>query len=120
MDFIDYSLRFTLAIYYHRWSQDPLILGAFSDPVLGFSSEDNEKLGENLGRLYFSGEATSEEWYGYQQGAYLTGKEKGEMIADEVLGRTSKKKNQAPWERSSCSVLLLIACILLSGGNLLV
>ena len=35
-------------------------------------------------RLHFAGEATSEDWYGYMQGAYLTGDEKGNMIAENI------------------------------------
>ena len=35
-------------------------------------------------RLYFAGEATSEDWYGYMQGAYWTGDEKGNMIAENI------------------------------------
>lgn len=31
-----------------------------------------------------SREATSEEWYGYLQGAYLSGKEKAQIIAGNV------------------------------------
>ena len=51
---------------------------------MGFTSEDFNKLGQNLGRLYFGGEATSEDWYGYMQGAYLTGEKKGKMIACQI------------------------------------
>ena len=51
---------------------------------MGFTSEDFNKLGQNLGRLFFAGEATSEEWYGYMQGAYLTGEEKGKIIACQI------------------------------------
>ena len=51
---------------------------------MGFKSEDFTRLGRNLGRLYFAGEATSEEWYGYIQGAYLSGEEKGKMIACNI------------------------------------
>ena len=75
----------SLAIYYYRWSQDPFTQGSYSEPVVGFTSEDFNKLGQNLGRLFFSGEATSSEWYGYMQGAYLTGEEKGKLIACQIL-----------------------------------
>ena len=54
----------SLAIYYYRWSQDPFTQGSYSERVVGFTSEDLTKLGQNLGRLYFGGEATSEDWYG--------------------------------------------------------
>ena len=82
----------SLAIYYYRWSQDPFTQGAYSEPVVGFTSEDFNKLGQNLGRLYFSGEATSEDWYGFIQGAYFTGEEKGKLIACQILPSDSDCK----------------------------
>lgn len=49
------------------------------------TTQDFSNLVKNLGRLYFAGEAKSEDWYGYMQGAYLTGKEQGQRIADDLL-----------------------------------
>jgi len=86
------SIPDATAIYYYRWSQDPFTQGSFSEPVVGFTSEDFNKLGQNLGRLYFAGEATSKEWYGYMQGAYLTGEEKGKLIACQILPNESECK----------------------------
>ena len=59
---------------------------------MGFTSEDFKKLGQNLERLYFGGEATSEDWYGYMQGAYLTGEEKGKLIACQIRPGDSECK----------------------------
>ena len=110
----------SLAIYYNRWSQDPLTQGAYSEPVVGFTSEDFKKLGQNLGRLYFGGEATSEDWYGYMQGAYLTGEEKGKLIACQILLDDSECKapeKKKPKSEAAVSVksapgvlLLFILC----------
>ena len=74
-----------IAIFYRRWSKDPFTRGAYSEPVVGMTPQDFSNLAENLGRLYFAGEATSEDWYGYMQGAYLTGKKQGQKIADDFL-----------------------------------
>ena len=82
----------SLAIYYYRWSQDPFTQGSFSAPVVGFTFEDFNKLGENLERLYFGGEATGSEWYGYMQGAFLTGEEKAKLIACQILPDDSECK----------------------------
>ena len=49
------------------------------------TTDNFSNLAKNLGRLYFAGEATSEDWYGYMQGAYFTGKEQGQRIADDLL-----------------------------------
>ena len=74
-----------IAIFYRRWSKDPFTKGAYSEPVVGMTPQDFSNLAENLGRLYFAGEATSENWYGYMQGAYFTGKKQGQKIADDFL-----------------------------------
>ena len=68
-------------MFYRRWSKDPFTLGAYSEPVVGMTTEDFSNLAKNLGR----GEAMSEDWYGYMQGAYFTGKEQGQRIADDLL-----------------------------------
>ena len=87
--------------------------GAYSEPVVGMTSEDWENIGKNLGRLYFAGEATSEEWYGYMQGAYLTGDEKGKMIAEKISpsepsSKPEKPKSEATLAKvSSMGILLL-------------
>ena len=116
-------MRFvSLAIYYYRWSQDPFTQGAYSAPVVGFTSQDFNKLGEKLGRLYFGGEATSEDWYGFMQGAYFTGEKIGKLIACQILPGDSeckapekkKPKNEtaaAVSAKSARGVLLLfISC----------
>ena len=74
-----------IAIFYRRWSKDPFTHGAYSEPVVGMTSQDFSNLAENLGRLYFAGEATSEDWHGSMQGAYFTGKKQGQRIADDFL-----------------------------------
>ncbi|PFX20222.1 Polyamine oxidase [Stylophora pistillata] len=81
------------AIFYNRWSQDKFTQGSYSEPVVGTTSHDFINLGRRLGRLYFAGEATSEEWHGYMQGAYLSGKEKAQIIADTVNGVTVQTNN---------------------------
>ena len=58
---------------------------------MGTTTQDFKNLGERLGRLYFAGEATSEDWYGYMQGAYLTGKNQGQAIADELLRMSTEE-----------------------------
>ena len=117
----------SLAIYYYRWSQDPFTQGSYSERVVGFTSEDLTKLGKNLGRLYFGGEATSEDWYGYMQGAYLTGEQKGKLIACQILPSDSeceaaekkKPKNEATLAaRSATGVLVISICVYFCGCKL--
>ena len=101
------------AIYYYRWSQDPFTQGSYSETVVGFSSDDFIKLGQNLGRLYFGGEATIAEWYGYMQGAYLTGEEKGKLIACQILLSDSEceaaDKSEATFATRSAAEVLVFS-----------
>ena len=55
------------------------------------SSKTFEDLAKKLGNLYFSGEATNEEWYGYMQAAYLTGEEQAKSI---VKANDCKEKHK--------------------------
>ena len=77
------------------------------------TSEDWENIGKNLGRLYFAGEATHDEWFGYMQGAYLSGDEKGKRIAEQIspsepTSKPLKPKSEATSVKvSSLGVLLL-------------
>lgn len=82
------------AIFYRRWSKDMFTQGAYSDRVVGTTSQDYRNIGERLGRLYFAGEAINEDWNGYMQGAYLSGKEKGQMIAEDLMRVRIEKNKQ--------------------------
>ena len=83
------------------------------------TSEDWENIGKNLGRLYFAGEATSKDWYGYMQGAYWTGDKKGNMIAENISSSESSRKpgnpkNEAtPAKVSLVGILLLPLCLII-------
>ncbi|PFX17977.1 Polyamine oxidase [Stylophora pistillata] len=106
-------------IYYRRWSKEPLMQGAYSEPVVGMTSEDWENIGKNLGRLYFAGEATSEEWYGYMQGAYLTGDQNGKMIAEKISpsepsSKPEKRMSEATLANVSTMGILLLQLLPLS------
>ena len=80
---------------------------------MGMTSEDWKNIGKNLGRLYFAGEATHDEWFGYMQGAYLSGDEKGKRIAEQIspvepTSKPRKPKNEATSVKvSSLGILLL-------------
>ena len=64
-------------------SMNPFIRGAYSEPLIGCTELNTELLGQNIDNLYFAGEATSD-WHGYMQGAYLSGQEKGRILAKLV------------------------------------
>jgi polyamine oxidase len=63
-----------------RWSQDPLFRGSYSNWPLGALDQHHENLRMPIGsgagqsaQLHFSGEAMSEEYFGYVQGAWDEG-----------------------------------------------
>ena len=49
----------------------------------------HQNLRSNLGRLFFAGEATSTEYYGFLQGAWFEGRNTGAMIAGCLMGNQS-------------------------------
>ena len=52
-----------------------MTIGSYSNPVVGFNEEEGfKKLQARVGRIWFAGEYTSEDW-GYVQGAYGTGED---------------------------------------------
>ena len=53
---------------------------AWTDPVVGTSWGHYENMSGRLKNLFFAGESTSQEYYGYVQGAYFTGRDKAEEI----------------------------------------
>lgn len=53
---------------YPRWSLEPWAFGSYSNWPPETSLEDHQKLRANLGRLWFAGEATSTEYFGFLQG----------------------------------------------------
>ena len=73
-----------VATHFKNWGDDELFLGAYSNPGIGMTSSDFDILTspvEEFGnRLYFAGEGTSELYYGFLHGAYLTGIEQAKKI----------------------------------------
>ncbi|XP_031572600.1 polyamine oxidase 1-like [Actinia tenebrosa] len=70
-------------IFYPRWSRNPFFRGSYCDPVLGTTEEDMTNLGRNVENLYFGGDATTE-WFGFMQGAYISGVNNGKIVSNLV------------------------------------
>ncbi|KAK0432129.1 amine oxidase [Armillaria borealis] len=56
-----------------RWNSDPLYRGSYSNWPPSFFSQHHDNLRSNIDRLYFAGEATSQKYFGFLQGAYDEG-----------------------------------------------
>ncbi|KAH6674231.1 putative flavin-containing polyamine oxidase [Halenospora varia] len=57
-----------LDFMYPRWSTESWAMGSYSNWPPGMSLETHQNLRANLGRLWFAGEATSAEYFGFLQG----------------------------------------------------
>lgn len=66
---------------YPRWTKTPWSYGSYSNWPPSTTLEMHENLRANADRLWFAGEATSAEYFGYLHGAYFEGRETGEEIA---------------------------------------
>ncbi|KAF1954940.1 polyamine oxidase [Byssothecium circinans] len=97
--FPDTTIPEPTAILYPRWSTTPWSYGSYSNWPVGTTLETHENLRANVGRLYFAGEHTSAEYFGFLQGAWFEGREAGEriagMIAREGYGEGKGCRNPA-------------------------
>ena len=64
----------------------PWAYGSYSNWPPGLTLEGHQNLRRNTGRLWYAGEATSSEYFGYLHGAYFEGKAAGEKIAACLKG----------------------------------
>ena len=78
-----------IAFMYPRWSLEPWAYGSYSNWPPGTTLEMHQNLRANVGRLYFAGEATSSEYYGFLHGAFFEGQAVAEQIADCITTGTN-------------------------------
>eukprot|EP00794_Sanderia_malayensis_P019244 gene19244-21172_t len=62
------------AIMRNKWNGDPMTRGSYSNRVVGFQAEDLKRLQARVGRLWFAGEYTAND-YGFLHEALNSGKE---------------------------------------------
>lgn len=75
-----------LAVTYHRWYGDPLFRGSYSSAAVGTTRDDFTNMQRPVDEvLYFAGEHTDPDWYGYLLGAFRS----GERAAQLILNGTS-------------------------------
>jgi polyamine oxidase len=78
-----------IAFMYPKWSTEPWAYGSYSNWPVGLTLEGHENLRAPVDRLWFAGEATSAEYYGFLQGAYFEGQAAGTAIAECINGNKS-------------------------------
>ena len=78
-----------IAFMYPRWSLEPWAFGSYSNWPPGTTLEMHQNLRANVGRLYFAGEATSSEYFGFLHGAFF----EGQAVAKEIANCIAKGTN---------------------------
>ncbi|KAL7956833.1 hypothetical protein V8C34DRAFT_315376 [Trichoderma compactum] len=76
-----------IAFTYPRWASEPWSFGSYSNWPAGTSLLAHHNLRANTGRLWFAGEATSAEYFGFLHGAWFEGREAGAQVAALLQGR---------------------------------
>ncbi|KAI9733149.1 MAG: hypothetical protein M1834_003696, partial [Cirrosporium novae-zelandiae] len=75
--------------YVPRWTQVPWAFGSFSNWPPSTSLATHQNFRANIGRLFFAGEATSQEFFGYLHGAWFEGHNTGQLIGSCIRGTTN-------------------------------
>lgn len=76
--------------------------GSYSNWPVGMTLEKHQNLRANIDRLYFAGEATSAQYFGFLQGAFYEGRDVGLRIAG-LLGGSGR-------ETGECNANTTIGC----------
>lgn len=78
------------AFMYPRWTMTPWAHGSYSNWPAATTLEMHENLRANVNRLWFAGEATSAQYFGFLHGAWFEGRDAGERIAELLGGKCAK------------------------------
>ncbi|KAJ4984099.1 N1-acetylpolyamine oxidase [Stagonosporopsis vannaccii] len=84
--FPDVDIPDPIDFMYPRWGQTPWTYGSYSNWPAGTTLEMHQNLRANVERLYFAGEHTSAEYFGFLHGSWFEGQEAGQRIAG-ALGK---------------------------------
>ena len=93
------------------WDVDSHFLGAWTNIPVGVTDETIAQLAEPVGRLYFSGEATSARSIGFSHGAYMAGIDS----ANAVIEAIEAHKSAASQAVKNVSVLMLCLIMFSTG-----
>lgn len=70
------------------WAQDPLYRGSYSYPGVRRGAQLGRLAAAPVGNLFFSGEATSDKYYGYVHGAYTAGVDTANAVMEASCSGT--------------------------------
>ncbi|KAL2811760.1 amine oxidase [Aspergillus granulosus] len=97
--FPDKTIPDPIAFTYPRWSSEPWAYGSYSNWPAGTTLEMHQNLRANVGRLWFAGEATSAQYFGFLHGALFEGREVGGSVAALLRDKCAKLNGD---EREEC------------------
>ncbi|KAK0390500.1 hypothetical protein NLU13_0004 [Sarocladium strictum] len=81
------------AFTYPRWSQEEWAFGSYSNWPTGMTLEKHQNLRANVNRLWFAGEATSAEYFGFLHGAWFEGQNVAMRITSLLKGDKNPNRN---------------------------
>lgn len=84
--FPDADIPEPIHFMYPRWTLEPWTHGSYSNWPVGMTLEKHQNLRANVGALWFAGEHTSAEYFGFLHGSWFEGREAGERVAAKVKG----------------------------------
>lgn len=84
--FPDKNIPEPTAFFYPRWTKEPWAFGSYSNWPAGTTLEIHQNLRANTHRLWFAGEATSAQYFGFLHGAWYEGQEAGKQVAALLQG----------------------------------
>ncbi|KAI4127256.1 MAG: hypothetical protein LQ338_003299 [Usnochroma carphineum] len=87
-----------IAFMYPRWSLEPWAYGSYSNWPPATTLEMHQNLRANVDRLFFAGEATSAENFGFLHGAWFEGRAVGETVAGLVKGANRTGEGEVHYE----------------------
>jgi len=75
------------SILFHRWYNDPLARGSYSNWPASFFQEHHDNLRATVDeRLWFTGEHCSQKYFGFLHGAWFEGRDAGQELAECING----------------------------------
>jgi polyamine oxidase len=77
-----------------KWHSDPLFRGSYSNWPTGYPKALHDQFAAPVGRITFTGEATSYKYYGFMQGAYYEGIRAGDEVTDCLMGACASTGSQ--------------------------
>ncbi|KAL8698870.1 MAG: hypothetical protein Q9224_001653 [Gallowayella concinna] len=85
-----------IAFTYPRWSLEPWAYGSYSNWPPGTTLEMHQNLRANVGRVFFAGEATSAQYFGFLHGAWYEGQSVGRKLAGLIKANQSGEVHYDP------------------------